>query len=168
MSYPSPLWSQPSPHGFTPSVPPSRHRMPAPARALHHRRDLNPLQWVAFAGAGTMVIGCLLPWVRIQVFFVSLHLTGTDTSDGKVVLALSAGAGLLALLGRFACGLATLAVAAAGVIAVTDIANLQGVVRDPTLEGSLLSVGSGLWLVAVGVVITFFATLLVACEKRVG
>ena len=39
MSYPSPLLPQPSPHGFTPSIPPSRHRMPAPARQVHEQLE---------------------------------------------------------------------------------------------------------------------------------
>lgn len=109
----------------------------------------------ALIGAGTVIVGSLLPWVSVTPIFGTLSVNGTE-GDGVLTLIAGAFAGVVAgaALGRKSVSgvtstLLILLGAGSGFVAYVSFS----VVSDAASmaeQGVLSSVGVGLWLVIVG------------------
>ena len=107
-------------------------------------------------GSILAVVGALLPWVTISVFFASESLAGTNGEfNGKFTLigGLIAGAASIPLLfmrQKLAWGLAALIMvvgALVGVLALYDMVDIQSTINDTDTGGlASASIGIGLWI----------------------
>jgi hypothetical protein len=117
--------------------------------------DAPPPQWppwVAYGGAGAVVLGSLLPWVTVHSAFGSISIAGTE-GDGVITLIIG-----LAFAAGFAAKktvLAALAGFAALGMAIYELTNVQSGIRDAERElgeFATASVGIGLWIVLIGAI----------------
>jgi hypothetical protein len=145
---------------FTPSPMPVRR---APTPAVHHR-SWSQVHTLAVLGCALTAGGCALPWIEVDRGSSTLPVAGTALQEGRIVLALVAIAFVLAFAGRVGCALGALVIAAAAVITVADMTDLQKL-AEPRYQAFPLSAGPGLWLVPVGALIAFVGCLMVAFES---
>lgn len=103
-----------------------------------------------------LLVGSFMPWASVQTFIGGISVSGFDAGDGK----LTAAAGLIAIVllvlamalrnwplflaGAIASGLG-------GLVAIYDIVDVSKTISDADLGGlAQASVGSGLWVCAIG------------------
>ena len=112
-------------------------------------------------GAAMVLVGSLMPWATVTTAFGSITASGTD-GDGQMTLVI--GVILIVLIaGKLASSgkasllniLIVLAALAALAIAGYDISNVQEAVDAAAPFGSA-SVGAGLYVVALGAILSFF------------
>ena len=117
-------------------------------------------QLLSLVAAGAIVVGSLLPWAEVSAVLVGqLSVAGTD-GDGILTLILGAIVGVLAITGnKTAAILAFLGCIAILGIAVYDMANLADTISDVDQRYARVSIGSGLWLVAIGSALGIISTL---------
>ena len=140
-----------------------------PAEAAASTTSMRPASIAVVAGGLLIAIGSFLPWVTASTIFGSISRSGVDRGgDGYITLAAG---GLIALLGlvtltrpnRGANLAIAIAAAAAGVIFALDFSDIQERVADLEAgsEGLALGgVGPGLWMVALGAITSFVASLM--------
>lgn len=111
---------------------------------------------LAWIGGGLLIFGSVMPWATISAGILSVSKAGTD-GDGKITLVLgllilAAGAMLWGQQPRGRTLAVTLGVIALG-LGVLEYQNVAGVIAklDTGISGS---VGTGLWLVLVGAVLS--------------
>jgi hypothetical protein len=109
------------------------------------------------AGAALTLVGVVLPWVELRVFFGRLTVTGIDTNPGKLSLAAAIFAGLLVLVAastadadarRVFQGLCLLPAVAIVFLAAFNLQDIDGL--DTGTSAATADVGSGLWVTLVG------------------
>lgn len=153
--------SRPRPAGQQPTTQRSQH--PVAALALV----------VAAVASVVVVIAAFLTWATIELLGESVSISGTDDgSDGVLTLILGAGAlivaGVARVKGRTGRAMPVI-VAVLGaltlLIGLIDIADVTSVADNPVFAGADVSVGIGLWLTALGGLVTT-AGGLVAAVKR--
>lgn len=145
---PPPLSAAPSPWPPAPPGPP-----PAPVPSGY-----STAEKVALGGAGLAALGSLLPWASVTSIFGTISVNGTD-GDGIITLVLAIVAGGL-VLARKAPVAALVLLAIVALVAVIDIADIAGAVDDEELgDFATVSVGFGLWLVALGAAAGLFGTI---------
>jgi predicted small integral membrane protein len=119
--------------------------------------------WLAFAGAGLVAIGSLLPWVEAHTAFGTISINGTE-GDGQFTLI---GAAIFALIWFAAdktSGWMAVAVglAIAGTLfSIVKINDVQDAVAAAESEYLTASVGAGLWLCLIGSV-----AALIGCIRK--
>lgn len=119
--------------------------------------DATPQQVRAIAiGGGVLtIIGSVLPWAKVQTLFGSVSVSGFDGSDGKATAAFGALITLCVVAGGRWLYLALVSAVLAGLIAVTDLVDVQKIVTD--VNGgdgaAIATVGIGLWVILIGVVV---------------
>ncbi len=133
----------------------------APAAAGDDRRAKQKVwSWVTIVAGAGLILGSLLPWATVTAPIVgTVNFTATD-GDGMFTLIIGFVVGLMGVLGLVR-GVATpglvvlaLAVVFAGLIAVTDLANVAEMATEINDENfGAASVGIGLWLVTVSTVV---------------
>lgn len=112
------------------------------------------------AGAALVAVGSLLPWATITAPLIGqVSKNGTD-GDGVFTLILAVLVGALGVAlwnrpGRSLAVLAGLGSAVVGLVAVVDISDIETFAADSRFVH--VSVGIGLWLVAIGAVCSFVA-----------
>lgn len=118
----------------------------------------DPQFSLVVAGGGTlMAIGSLLPWATLTTAFGNVSKNGTD-GDGTITLIAGVVVAVLGLAMRTnPTGslrvLALLASSGVGVIAGIDFADVQSVAGENSSEYARISVGVGLYVVAIGAVL---------------
>lgn len=136
------------------TVPPPQPVAPSHAATDYAEPRSNVPLVGAGVGLGLIVLGCLLPWATFTSVFGSFSISGTETSDGKLILVL-AGAGLLGIvlaatdrprMISLSIGCAVIATLVA-IYDMTDIAQIAGE------DIAIVQVGIGLWLVVIGGVV---------------
>lgn len=132
-------------------------------------------------GAALIMLGSLLPWGVVRGGFIQQSMSGTD-GDGILTLIgggflLIAGIGLLIKGNRFSRFMAVLISVVIGVIAFIDMQNINNADErraaiDRALGGGgssdfiVTSVGIGLYLILIGVVVAFIGTSLNLKPKK--
>lgn len=107
--------------------------------------------YVTIVGAVALFVGLLLPWATLDAFGASSSVTGLDTDDGKLMLALAIGLiGVTVVYMRTSATWAAILsiLVALGALGLTlfEISDVSG-----SFEG--ISVGSGLWVDLIGSVL---------------
>ena len=112
----------------------------------------------ALGGAAAIIVGSFSPWVTVATAFGSISVSGTtDGGDGLVSLA---GGAIIALLIATSKYLAAIIVSVlTGALLLYDLINVNRVIGDGSNEFATASVGWGLWLATVGVVLAFGTSL---------
>jgi hypothetical protein len=113
-----------------------------------------------------LIVGALLPWATASAGFISVSKAGTD-GDGVITLILGVVIALLALFAwkpqphQLAVIVGVGAGLAAGGVAIYDIVNVSDAVNTAQTQSALVhaSVGSGLYVTAVGAGIAIFGAL---------
>jgi Protein of unknown function (DUF2510) len=121
---------------------------------------------ILLVGAAALVVGALLPWATASAGFISVSKAGTD-GDGVITLVLGAVIALFALFAlkpqphQLAVLVGAGAGLAAGGVAIYDIVNVSDAVTNAQSQSSLVhaSVGSGLYVTAVGAAIAVVGAL---------
>jgi hypothetical protein len=120
---------------------------------------------LVFVGAGLLMFGSFLPWVKASIGLLSVEKNGID-GDGMFTLVLGAGAILLFGLLRNTAGrvLTLIAALLAAAVAFYDVVDVQQAADDLASRSSTFtinaSVGVGLWLAALGSVVLLVGTVL--------
>ena len=143
---------------------------PAPATT----GSASPASIAVIAGGLLVAVGSFLPWVTASTVFGSLSRSGIDAGgDGWVTLVAGT---VIAVLGlatvtrpnRAANLLVAIGAAGAAIIFAIDFSDVQGRVSaiESSSEGMALGgVGIGLWMVALGAITTFVASLMRRKDK---
>jgi hypothetical protein len=112
---------------------------------------------LVFGGAVLTLLGVLLPWVEVDVFFGRVVVSGLDTNPGKLALAAAIFAGLLTIVAAATDDPAAkrifpaLCVAPGIAIAFLAAFNLQDVSGLDSIGGpASAEVGAGLWVTLLG------------------
>jgi hypothetical protein len=141
----------------------------SPGPQTAHQRPIAPATIAVLAGGLLLVVGSFLPWVTASTVFGSISRSGVDGGgDGWITLVAG---GVILLLGlatlrrpnRAANLLIAVAAAIAFVIFALDFSDVQSRITDleSQSEGVALGgVGIGLWLVALGAIVSFVSSLL--------
>jgi hypothetical protein len=117
-----------------------------------------PIRIAVFVGAGLLIFGSFLPWVKASVAFITFEKNGMD-GDGAFTLILGIAAVLVFSLVRGTAGRVLTLVAGLLAAAVTfyDIVDVQRLAGEVTSgAGSIsvdASVGIGLWVCAIGALV---------------
>lgn len=135
----------PSAPGWPPAPGPAGGPPPPPGATT----GFSTFQKLALAGAAVAAVGSLLPWASVSSVFGTISKSGMD-GDGVITLVLAVAAGALVLT-RKAPGVVIALMALIGVVAVIDIADVSRLADDTGFAE--VSVGFGLWLVAIGAVL---------------
>jgi hypothetical protein len=120
---------------------------------------------LVFIGAGLLIFGSFLPWVKASIGLLSVEKNGID-GDGVFTLVLGAAAVLLFGLVRNSAGRVLTLVAAllAAAVAFYDVIDVQQAADDLASRSSSFtinaSVGIGLWLAAMGSVVLLAGVIL--------
>ena len=124
-----------------------------------------PTRIVVFLGAGLLIFGSFLPWVKASIGLLSVEKTGMD-GDGVFTLGLGVAAILLfgllhSTIGRVLTLIAALLAAA---VAFYDVIDVQQTADDLTSRAGTFtinaSVGIGLWLAAMGSLVLIAGVIL--------
>jgi hypothetical protein len=116
------------------------------------------MRLAALGGAVAVIIGSFSPWATVSTAFGSISVAGTeDGGDGLFSLVGGAVVLSLVLLGKY---LGSLIVSLlTGALLVYDLINVNRNIDDIGNEFARASVGWGLWLATIGVVVAFGASL---------
>ena len=149
--------SDEDPYGRPP--PPASWQAPIPA-PRPATATFGGWRLLSLVAAGAIVVGSLLPWAEVTAVLVGqMSVAGTD-GDGTLTLILGAIVGVLAITGnKTAAILAFLGCLAILGIAVYDMANVADAISDLDQRYAHASIGSGLWLVAIGSTVGIVSTL---------
>ena len=125
------------------------------------------------AGGALLVVGSLMTWISVDLGFQAFSSTGTETAEGKLTLA--AGIVLLAVGGLLVSRIFTHSAivyvgTAAAVFGAVVLALEYMDVRDRIAEadgtGAVATVGAGVWIAAIGVLLALCATAWSAIDQR--
>lgn len=132
---------------------------------LETRQDKRekPWPWVIAGSGAAVAVGSLLPWATLTTAFGNVSKNGTD-GDGTITLIAGV---VLAILGvamrtnteaalRW---LVLLGAAGVGVVAGIDFADVQRVAGNANSDYARISVGAGLYVVALGAAGAFVGAL---------
>ncbi|NND03497.1 MAG: hypothetical protein HKN91_11995 [Acidimicrobiia bacterium] len=124
-------------------------------------------------GGALLVIGSLMTWISVDVGFQAFSSTGTETAEGKLTLAAGIvliGVGALLLSGIAAHSAIAYAGAAAAVFGAVVLAleymDVRARIADADGTGATATIGAGVWIAAVGVLLALAATGWTVLEKR--
>lgn len=140
-----------------------------PVSAPVTTKSVHPASIAVIAGGLLIAIGSFLPWVTASTIFGSLSRSGIDAGgDGWITLVAGTVIAVLGLVtltnpNRAANLLVAIGAAVAAVIFALDFSDVQGRVSDleSSSEGMALGgVGIGLWMVALGAIVSFIASLM--------
>jgi Protein of unknown function (DUF2510) len=128
---------------------------------------------ILLIGAAALIVGALLPWATASAGFISVSKAGTD-GDGVITLVLGAVIALFALFAwkpqshQLAVIVGVGAGLAAGGVAIYDIVNVSNAVNTAQSRSTLVhaSVGSGLYVTAVGAAIAIVGALVKNGETK--
>jgi len=116
---------------------------------------MNNPKIILLAGAALMVLGSLLPWATMTSVFGNVEVTATE-GDGAITLVIGILIGLGALLMKSKPGkrggiASSIFGVIAGIVAIIDMSNIQKISGNPFAD---VQVGIGLYLVAIGALVT--------------
>lgn len=125
------------------------------------------LHAITGVGALAVVIGSFLPWATVRVFGTSVSKVGTE-GDGKITLILGIAAMVALGIRKYGPALSGLVLLLSSCVAVYDIADTSRRAGDINGMSSAVhvSIGIGLWTVAVGSIGGLLAALTLAREQR--
>jgi len=112
--------------------------------------DKDDIPTVPLLAAGAVAVGSFLPWATVTTIFGTLEVAGT-TGDGKITLALGAGALVAFLVRKFSFG--ALLCALAGLVAGYDFFNISERVKDVDADVAQAEVGYGVYICVIGSVV---------------
>jgi Protein of unknown function (DUF2510) len=120
---------------------------------------------LVFVGAGLLIFGSFLPWVKASIGLLSVEKNGID-GDGVFTLGFGVAAILLFGLLRNTAGrvLTLIAAVLAAAVAFYDVVDVQQTADDLTSRAGTFtinaSVGIGLWLAAMGALVLIAGVIL--------
>lgn len=128
---------------------------------------------ILLVGAAALIVGALLPWATASAGFISVSKAGTD-GDGVITLVLGAVIAFFALFAlkpqphQLAVIVGAGAGLAAGGVAIYDIVNVSDAINTAQSQSNLVhaSVGSGLYVTAVGAAIAIVGALVKNGETK--
>jgi len=118
--------------------------------------------WLLIGGSAAVVLGAFLPWATATVFGITINKNGTD-GDGLLTLGLCTATlilGIVLLRGSTRRSVGIWSLVLLGLAAFVGVYDTIDVSRVAGNKAGSLSVGSGLWLTDLGVIVAVIGSIL--------